>query len=75
MLLAPSRMLAHPVLKIGSQFFILDDAPWTWKGKKADVYDNVWKDLDTEPVKYHYGEPVDPTVYQDEYIGKVIGIY
>jgi hypothetical protein len=26
-------------------------------------------------VKYHYGEPVDPTEYQNEYIGDVIGIY
>lgn len=24
---------------------------------------------------YHYGTPVDPTVYQNEYIGQVIGIY
>lgn len=26
-------------------------------------------------VAYHYGEPVDPTEYQNEFIGQVIGIY
>eukprot|EP00284_Hemiselmis_tepida_P014775 CAMPEP_0174918810 /NCGR_PEP_ID=MMETSP1355-20121228/3294_1 /TAXON_ID=464990 /ORGANISM="Hemiselmis tepida, Strain CCMP443" /LENGTH=73 /DNA_ID=CAMNT_0016164003 /DNA_START=230 /DNA_END=451 /DNA_ORIENTATION=+ len=36
---------------------------------------NVFDTLDTEPVNYNVGAPVDPTTYQDEYIGQVIGIY
>mmetsp|Transcript_4145 Transcript_4145/g.8096 ORF Transcript_4145/g.8096 Transcript_4145/m.8096 type:complete len:85 (-) Transcript_4145:173-427(-) len=36
---------------------------------------NVFDDLDTTPVDYMVGEPVDPTSYQKEYIGDVIGIY
>ena len=51
------------------------DVPWTWKGDKADVYTNLWKDLDTTSVTYHISEPVDPTQYQNEYIGNVIGMY
>mmetsp|Transcript_4954 Transcript_4954/g.11561 ORF Transcript_4954/g.11561 Transcript_4954/m.11561 type:complete len:85 (+) Transcript_4954:263-517(+) len=36
---------------------------------------NVFDTLDTTPVDYNVGEPVDPTSYQNEYIGDVIGIY
>jgi hypothetical protein len=36
---------------------------------------NVFDDLDTNPVTYSNAPPVDPTVYQNEYIGNVIGIY
>jgi len=36
---------------------------------------NVFDTLDTNPVTYSNGTPVDPTEYQGEYIGNVIGIY
>lgn len=36
---------------------------------------NVFDTLDTTPVDYKVGAPVDPTAYQNEYIGNVIGIY
>ena len=38
----------------------------------------VWSVFDDElreQVTYHISEPVDPTEYQNEYIGQVIGIY
>jgi len=71
------QQLARPIINIGGNFFLLDDAPWTWKGKKADVYENAFEHLTDENKyePYHYGEPVDPTEYQNEYIGQVIGIY
>ena len=65
----------------------LDDAPWTWKsGWNKDmpaffkdmpngVYDNIYDDLDDSPVTWSITEPVDPTAYQSEYLGNVIGIY
>ncbi|EKX42320.1 hypothetical protein GUITHDRAFT_111596 [Guillardia theta CCMP2712] len=65
----------------------LELAPWTWKsswnkdmpsffqGMPNGVYDNIYEDLDDSPVSYHTTEPVDPTEYQNEYIGNVIGIY
>ena len=65
----------------------LDDAPWTWKsswnsdmpaffqGMPNGVMDNIYDTLDDSPVEYHITEPVDPTSYQNEYIGDVIGIY
>jgi len=65
----------------------LDDAPWTWgstsnsdmpdffQGMPSGVYDNIYEDLDDSPVSWHITEPVDPTDYQKEYIGNVIGIY
>eukprot|EP00286_Rhodomonas_abbreviata_P014369 CAMPEP_0181323780 /NCGR_PEP_ID=MMETSP1101-20121128/19987_1 /TAXON_ID=46948 /ORGANISM="Rhodomonas abbreviata, Strain Caron Lab Isolate" /LENGTH=65 /DNA_ID=CAMNT_0023431869 /DNA_START=105 /DNA_END=302 /DNA_ORIENTATION=+ len=64
-----------PIISIAGRPYMLELAPWTWKGAKADVYTNVYDDLDTTPVEYHYGAPVDPTEYQNEYIGQVIGIY
>ena len=66
---------------------MLDDAPWTWEsswnsdmpdffqGMPSGVYDNIYEDLDDSPVTWHITEPVDPTSYQSEYIGNVIGIY
>ena len=34
---------ALPIIRLaGRNFIVLDDAPWTWKGDKADVYTNVW---------------------------------
>lgn len=51
---------------------MLELAPWTWQGAKAGVYDNAYADLDTTPVTYHYGQPVDPTEYQNEYIVSVL---
>ena len=66
---------------------MLDDAPWTWEsswnsdmpdffqGMPNGVYDNIYEDLDDSPVTWHITEPVDPTDYQNEYIGNVIGIY
>jgi len=35
----------------------------------------VFEDLDTSSQPYFYSTPVDPTEYQNEYIGQVIGIY
>jgi hypothetical protein len=40
----------------GTPLVCLDDAPWTWKGTTAPVYENVFDDLDTTPVEYHYNE-------------------
>ena len=68
---------------------MLDDAPWTWgstggwsagmpaffQNMPGGVYDNIYSDLDDSPVTYHITDPVDPTAYQNEYIGQVIGIY
>ena len=66
---------------------MLDDAPWTWEsswnsdmpdffqGMPNGVYDNIYEDLDDSPVAWHITEPVDPTAYQEEYIGNVINIY
>ena len=68
---------------------MLDDAPWTWgstggwcadmpdffQGMPNGVYDNIYEDLDDSPVSWHITEPVDPTDYQNEYIGNVINIY
>jgi hypothetical protein len=32
-----------PIIRLaGRNFVVLDDAPWSWKGDKADVYTNVW---------------------------------
>ena len=71
------------ILKMNS----LELAPWTWQsswnsdmpdffqGMSNGVYDNIYDDLDDSPVTYHTTEPVDPTEYQNEYIGNVIGIY
>ena len=77
-----------PIFKI-KRGTMLDDAPWTWGstgGWSADmpsffqnmpggVYDNIYEDLDDSPVTYHITDPVDPTAYQNEYIGDVINIY
>ena len=37
---------------------------------QAGVYDNAWEHLTDENtgVQWHYGTPVDPTEYQNEYI-------
>eukprot|EP00277_Geminigera_cryophila_P013855 CAMPEP_0179437350 /NCGR_PEP_ID=MMETSP0799-20121207/21258_1 /TAXON_ID=46947 /ORGANISM="Geminigera cryophila, Strain CCMP2564" /LENGTH=75 /DNA_ID=CAMNT_0021218229 /DNA_START=14 /DNA_END=241 /DNA_ORIENTATION=- len=65
----------------------LEDAPWTWKSNwnkgmpeffqdmPSGVTDNIYEDLDDSPVTWKINEPVDPTRYQDGYIGNVIGIY
>eukprot|EP00286_Rhodomonas_abbreviata_P021820 CAMPEP_0181304886 /NCGR_PEP_ID=MMETSP1101-20121128/9412_1 /TAXON_ID=46948 /ORGANISM="Rhodomonas abbreviata, Strain Caron Lab Isolate" /LENGTH=77 /DNA_ID=CAMNT_0023410719 /DNA_START=77 /DNA_END=310 /DNA_ORIENTATION=+ len=70
---------------------MLDDAPWTWQyswnkdmpeffqgmpGRGSDgVYANVLDYLDDSPVTWHITEPVDPTEYQNEWLGDVINIY
>ena len=66
---------------------MLDDAPWTWqsqwnkdmpdffKGMPNGVYDNIYDSLDDSPVSWHITEPVDPTEYQNEWLGSVINIY
>ena len=41
----------------------------------AGVYANIYDDLDTTPVVWHITEPVDPTEYQNEWLGDVINIY
>ncbi|EKX42323.1 hypothetical protein GUITHDRAFT_111598 [Guillardia theta CCMP2712] len=65
----------------------LDLAPWTWQsswnsdmpsffqGMPNGVYDNIYDDLDTSTVSYHTTEPVDPTEYQEHWLGDVIKIY
>eukprot|EP00281_Chroomonas_sp_CCMP1168_P035819 CAMPEP_0206238756 /NCGR_PEP_ID=MMETSP0047_2-20121206/14993_1 /ASSEMBLY_ACC=CAM_ASM_000192 /TAXON_ID=195065 /ORGANISM="Chroomonas mesostigmatica_cf, Strain CCMP1168" /LENGTH=76 /DNA_ID=CAMNT_0053663329 /DNA_START=23 /DNA_END=253 /DNA_ORIENTATION=- len=68
------------IFNINGRLFMLgaaEDEPWEWKGKKAGVYDNVWDYLTDENKneKYHYNDPVDPTEYQNEWLGKVITIY
>ena len=78
---------AGPLIKFIRHGQMLDDAPWMWQsswnsdmpeffhGLPNGVYDNIYDDLDDSPVTYHITEPVDPTEYQNEYIGNVIGIY
>ena len=78
---------AGPLLRFVKGGQMLDDAPWTWtsawnsdmpdffQGMSNGVYDNVYDDLDDSPVTYHITEPVDPTEYQNEYLGNVINIY
>eukprot|EP00286_Rhodomonas_abbreviata_P025142 CAMPEP_0181313198 /NCGR_PEP_ID=MMETSP1101-20121128/14119_1 /TAXON_ID=46948 /ORGANISM="Rhodomonas abbreviata, Strain Caron Lab Isolate" /LENGTH=104 /DNA_ID=CAMNT_0023420133 /DNA_START=10 /DNA_END=324 /DNA_ORIENTATION=- len=50
--------------------------PWGWKGGKTNsgIYDNVLDDATT-----HVWQPLsaklDPTEYQNEFVGQVIGIY
>eukprot|EP00292_Cryptomonas_paramecium_P029898 CAMPEP_0113701454 /NCGR_PEP_ID=MMETSP0038_2-20120614/24590_1 /TAXON_ID=2898 /ORGANISM="Cryptomonas paramecium" /LENGTH=55 /DNA_ID=CAMNT_0000625361 /DNA_START=191 /DNA_END=358 /DNA_ORIENTATION=+ /assembly_acc=CAM_ASM_000170 len=51
-----------------------------FQGAPNGVYDNIfnaggWAELDDSPATYHVTEPVDPTAYQNEYLGNVIGIY
>jgi hypothetical protein len=76
-----------PMIRFLKHGSMLDDAPWTWQsswnadmpdffqGMPNGVYDNIYDELDDSPVSYHTTEPVDPTEYQNEYIGNVIGIY
>ena len=45
------------------------------QGMPSGVYDNIYDSLDDSPVSWHITEPVDPTAYQSEYLGNVIGIY
>eukprot|EP00802_Teleaulax_amphioxeia_P020522 Tamp_20811.p3 GENE.Tamp_20811~~Tamp_20811.p3 ORF type:complete len:120 (+),score=17.09 Tamp_20811:656-1015(+) len=79
LLLPPLPCQLFAIVPIGGQRGnVLELAPWTWKGGRnvdPGVYNNVFDDLDTSPVTYHVTEPVDPTEYQNEYIGQVIGIY
>ena len=65
---------------------MLDDAPWEWgstggwcndmpeffQGMPSGVYDNIYEDLDDSPVTWHITEPVDPTEYQNEWLGDVV---
>lgn len=45
-------------------------------GRGAEgVYANIYADLDDSPVTWHITEPVDPTEYQNEWLGDVINIY
>eukprot|EP00287_Rhodomonas_sp_CCMP768_P015847 CAMPEP_0196757758 /NCGR_PEP_ID=MMETSP1091-20130531/103824_1 /TAXON_ID=302021 /ORGANISM="Rhodomonas sp., Strain CCMP768" /LENGTH=128 /DNA_ID=CAMNT_0042106543 /DNA_START=152 /DNA_END=539 /DNA_ORIENTATION=+ len=50
-------------------------APEISGGVYDNVFDNEYYSLDSDPVPWHITEPVDPTAYQGEYIGQVIGIY
>eukprot|EP00960_Hanusia_phi_P067217 766574-Hanusia_phi.AAC.5 len=56
------------------------DMPSFFQNMPSGVYDNIYDDLDDSPVSYHTTEvggggggrePVDPTEYQNEYIGKI----
>ena len=49
--------------------------PEFFQGMPSGVMDNIYDDLDDSPVTWHITEPVDPTDYQNEYIGNVINIY
>ena len=49
--------------------------PAFFKDMPNGVYDNIYDDLDDSPVTWSITEPVDPTAYQNEYLGNVIGIY
>ena len=65
---------------------MLDDAPWEWgstggwcngmpeffQGMPNGVYDNIYDDLDDSPITWHITEPVDPTEYQNEWLGDVV---
>ena len=43
MMLNAAMLNSLPVIRIaGHNYIVLDDAPWTWQGNKADVYTNVW---------------------------------
>jgi len=78
--------LIHYVKRSGQ---MLDDAPWSWgqtggwsqgmpeffQGMPGGVMDNIYEDLDDSPVTWHITEPVDPTEYQQGYLGQVINIY
>ena len=76
-----------PLIRFIRHGQMLDDAPWDWtsawcsdmpeffQGMPNGVYDNIYDDLDDSPVTYHITEPVDPTEYQNEYIGNVVNIY
>jgi hypothetical protein len=52
-----------------------NDMPEFFQGMPNGVMDNIYDDLDDSPVTWHITEPVDPTDYQNEYIGNVINIY
>jgi len=64
-----------------------EDDPWVWtsswnsdmpaffSGMPNGVMDNIYDDLDDSPQIWGHSAPVDPTEYQNEYIGQVIGIY
>ena len=54
--------------------FFADTANAT-SGSSDPLHYNVFNDLDTSPVNYNVGVPVDPTEYQNGYIGQTIGIY
>ena len=76
-----------PLIRFIRHGQMLDDAPWDWtsawcsdmpeffQGMPNGVYDNIYDDLDDSPVSWHITEPVDPTEYQNEYIGNVVNIY
>mmetsp|Transcript_46272 Transcript_46272/g.108591 ORF Transcript_46272/g.108591 Transcript_46272/m.108591 type:complete len:101 (+) Transcript_46272:431-733(+) len=50
-------------------------APEIDSGVMHNVFDNQYYSLDDSPVSWHITEPVDPTAYQNEYIGAVINGY
>jgi len=78
-----------PLLKMVRGGQMLDDAPWTWgstggwssgmpeffQDMPGGVMDNIYEDLDDSPVSWNITEPVDPTEYQQGYLGNVINIY
>jgi hypothetical protein len=49
--------------------------PEFFQGMPSGVNDNIYDDLDESPVTLHITEPVDPTEYQNEWLGDVINIY
>jgi len=48
--------------------------PEFFQGMPSGVYDNIYDDLDDSPVTWHITEPVDPTEYQNEWLGDVVSI-
>jgi hypothetical protein len=76
----------HRHLDIVSDTFLALVCPFSWNKDMGDffdvpgrgaagVYANIYDDLDTTPVVWHITEPVDPTEYQNEWLGDVINIY
>jgi hypothetical protein len=53
------------------------DMPAFFQGanKQSGMMYNVYDSLDTTPVTYYNSTPTDPTGYQNDDIGQVIGMY
>eukprot|EP00290_Baffinella_frigidus_P015367 CAMPEP_0180115982 /NCGR_PEP_ID=MMETSP0986-20121125/103_1 /TAXON_ID=697907 /ORGANISM="non described non described, Strain CCMP2293" /LENGTH=91 /DNA_ID=CAMNT_0022054681 /DNA_START=144 /DNA_END=419 /DNA_ORIENTATION=+ len=52
-----------------------NDMPSFFQNQHSEEGYNVFEDLDTSNQPYFYSTPCDPTEYQNDDIGKVIGMY